>query len=47
VAGSSIGALVGAAFAAGVPIEDVEREWLATDVQKILRGFLPTFPARV
>jgi len=44
VAGSSIGALVGAAFAAGVPIEDVEREWLATDVQKILRGFLPTFP---
>jgi NTE family protein len=44
VAGSSIGALVGAAFAVGVPIEDVEREWLATDVQKILRGFLPTFP---
>lgn len=44
VAGSSIGALVGAAHAVGVPIEDVEREWLATDVHKILRGFLPTFP---
>ncbi|MGD9676101.1 MAG: patatin-like phospholipase family protein [Candidatus Bipolaricaulia bacterium] len=44
VAGSSIGALVGAALAVGVPIEDVEREWLATDVHKILRSFLPTFP---
>jgi NTE family protein len=45
VAGSSIGALVGAAFAAGVPIEDVEKEWLATDVQRrILLGFLPVFP---
>ena len=45
VAGSSIGALVAAAFAVGVPLEDVEREWLATDVQrKILLSFLPTFP---
>jgi len=44
VAGSSIGALVGAAYAAGVPTEQVEREWLMTDVQRILRSFLPTFP---
>lgn len=44
VAGSSIGALVGAAHAVGVPINDVEREWLGTDVAKLFRGFLPTFP---
>jgi len=44
VAGSSIGALVGAALAVGIPVEEVEQEWLATDVAKIFRGFLPTFP---
>jgi NTE family protein len=44
IAGSSIGALVGAAYALGLPVEEMEREWLATDVPKLLRGFLPTFP---
>jgi len=44
VAGSSIGALVGATYAAGVPLERVEREWLETDAAKLFRSFLPTFP---
>jgi len=44
IAGSSIGSLIGAAHAVGMPIEEVEREWLATDVSRIFRGFLPTFP---
>jgi len=44
ISGSSIGALVGAAHAAGIPIEKVEEEWLATDLPKLFRGFLPTFP---
>ncbi|RLE34254.1 patatin [Candidatus Acetothermia bacterium] len=44
IAGSSIGALVGAAHAAEIPIEKVEEEWLATDLPKLFRGFLPTFP---
>jgi NTE family protein len=44
VAGSSIGALVGAAYAVGIPVEEVEREWLGTDVPRLFRGFLPTFP---
>jgi NTE family protein len=44
VAGSSIGALVGAAYAVGLPVEQVEREWLVTDVHRLFRSFLPTFP---
>ncbi|MGB2982824.1 MAG: patatin-like phospholipase family protein, partial [Candidatus Bipolaricaulia bacterium] len=44
IAGSSIGSLIGAAHAVGIPVEQVEREWLATDVHRIFRGFLPTFP---
>jgi NTE family protein len=44
ITGSSIGALVGAAYAVGIPVEDVEQEWLETDVPKLFRGFLPTFP---
>jgi len=44
ISGSSIGALLGAAHAAGIPIADVEKEWLATDLPKLFRGFLPTFP---
>jgi len=42
VTGSSIGSLVGAAYAAGLPIEEVEREWLAIDRSTLVRGFLPT-----
>ncbi len=44
VAGSSIGALVGAAYAVGLPAEQVEREWLITDAHRVFRSFLPTFP---
>jgi len=42
VTGSSIGSLVGAAYAAGLPVEEVEQEWLAIDRSKLVRGFLPT-----
>jgi len=44
IAGSSIGALVGATYAAGIPTDQVEREWLQTDGARLLRTFLPTFP---
>lgn len=44
VAGSSIGSLIGAAYVAGKPTADMEKEWLAIGVSKVLRGFLPTFP---
>lgn len=44
IAGSSIGALVGAAYAAGVPLERIEREWRETDAARLFRSFLPTFP---
>jgi NTE family protein len=45
VAGSSIGSLIGAAYAAGKPTVDMEKEWLAVGVSKVLRGFMPTFPS--
>jgi NTE family protein len=45
VAGSSIGSLIGAAYAAGKPTADMEKEWLAVGVSKVLRGFMPTFPS--
>lgn len=44
VAGSSIGSLIGAAYASGIPTADMEKEWLAVGVSKVLRGFMPTFP---
>jgi NTE family protein len=44
IAGSSIGSLIGALHAIGVSPDAVEREWLATDVGRVFRGFLPTFP---
>jgi len=44
VAGSSIGALIGAAMAVGISVEHVEQEWLATSARRVLRSFLPTFP---
>jgi NTE family protein len=45
VAGSSIGSLIGAAYAVGKPTADMEKEWLAVGVSKVLRGFMPTFPS--
>lgn len=44
IAGSSIGAMVGGAYAAGVPLSRIEEEWLTTSRAKLLRSFLPTFP---
>jgi NTE family protein len=44
VTGSSIGALVGGAYAAGVSVERIEQEWLNTNLPKVVRSFLPTFP---
>jgi NTE family protein len=44
IAGSSIGALIGAAKAAGIPDEHVEHEWLSTSARRVVRSFLPTFP---
>ncbi len=44
VAGSSSGAGVGGAYAAGISVERIEKEWLETDLPKVVRSFLPTFP---
>ncbi len=44
IAGSSIGAMVGGAYAAGVALSRIEEEWLTTSRTKLLRSFLPTFP---
>ena len=44
VTGSSIGALVGAAHVIGIPVAQVEKEWLRTDGPRLFRTFLPTFP---
>jgi len=42
IAGSSIGSLIGAAHAVGIPVEQMEQEWLSTDVPKLFRGFFPS-----
>ncbi len=44
IAGSSIGAIVGGAYAAGIPLARIEEEWLDTDLPKVVKSFLPTFP---
>ncbi|MCD6541031.1 patatin-like phospholipase family protein [Candidatus Bipolaricaulota bacterium] len=44
IAGSSIGSMVGGAYAAGVSVERIEQEWLNTNLPKVVRSFLPTFP---
>ncbi len=44
IAGSSIGAMVGGAYASGLPLSRIEEEWLTTSRAKLLRSFLPTFP---
>lgn len=46
VVGTSIGALVGGAYAAGVPLARIEEEWLKTDLLRVAKSFLPTFPIR-
>ncbi len=44
IAGTSIGAIVGGAYAAGIPIERLEREWREADLPRVVKSFLPTFP---
>jgi NTE family protein len=44
IAGSSIGAMVGGAYAAGLPLARIEEEWLTANRPRLLRSFLPTFP---
>jgi NTE family protein len=44
VVGSSIGAMIGGAYAAGVPIRRIEEEWRRTDLRRVARSLQPTFP---
>ena len=44
IAGTSMGAMVGGVYAAGVSIERIEEEWLKTDIVRMAKNFLPTFP---
>lgn len=44
VAGTSIGALVGGVYAAGIPADHIQREWLEADLPRVVRAFLPGFP---
>lgn len=44
IAGSSIGALIGAAHAAGIPVDEVEQEWMSTGARRVFRSFAPTLP---
>jgi NTE family protein len=44
VAGSSIGSLIGAAYVSGKPTAEMEKEWLAIGVSRVLRGLMPTLP---
>lgn len=44
IAGSSIGAMVGGAYAAGIPLSRIEEEWMTTSRTRLFRSFLPTFP---
>jgi NTE family protein len=44
IVGTSMGAMVGGAYAAGVSTDQIEREWVETDIIRVARNFLPTFP---
>jgi len=44
IAGTSIGAGVGGLYAAGVPLREIEHLWLETDIVKVIKNYLPTFP---
>lgn len=44
IVGTSMGAMVGGAYAAGVSIEKIEEKWLKTDIVHVAKNFLPTFP---
>ncbi len=44
VAGTSMGAYIGGAYAAGVSLDDVEAAWRSTSVLRTVRTLLPTLP---
>jgi NTE family protein len=44
IVGTSMGAMVGGVYAAGVSIERIEEEWLKTDIVRVAKSFFPTFP---
>ena len=44
IAGSSIGAEIGAAYAAGVPIEEMEAYWRSTSWRRVVKTLFPTVP---
>ncbi len=43
IVGTSIGAMVGGLYAAGVPLERIEQEWLNTDLVQVAKNLMPTF----
>ncbi len=44
IAGTSMGAYIGAAYAAGLPLDDLEAEWRSTSFLRAARTLLPTIP---
>lgn len=44
VVGSSIGAMIGGAYAAGISVTQLEQEWLKIDFWRIARSLQPTLP---
>jgi len=46
IVGTSMGAMVGGAYAAGVPAKRIEEEWLKTDLVRVAKSFMPTLSLR-
>ena len=46
IVGTSMGAMVGGAYAAGVPAKRIEQEWLKTDLVRVAKSFMPTLSLR-
>jgi len=46
IVGTSMGAMIGGAYAAGVPIKKIEEEWLKTDLVRVAKSFMPTLSLR-
>jgi len=44
IAGSSIGAQIGAAYAAGVPIDEMDAYWRSTSWKRVAKTLFPTLP---
>jgi len=46
IVGTSMGAMVGGAYAAGAPAKRIEEEWLKTDIVRVAKSFMPTLSLR-